>query len=87
MQGPNPITTADFDGWVEQRGSKFFTEWDDAYTPMIEMNDTGQAPQRGAFLVADYGDGHYTYCALAMHRQLPYSVAGAYRLMANLLSL
>ena len=87
MQGPNPITTADFDGWVEQRGSKFFTEWDDAYTPLIEMNDTGQAPQRGAFLVADYGDGHYTYCALAMHRQLPYSVAGAYRLMANLLSL
>ena len=25
---PNRITKADFDGWVEQRGSKFFTEWD-----------------------------------------------------------
>ena len=23
---PNRITTADFDGWVEQRGSKFFTD-------------------------------------------------------------
>lgn len=87
LAGPNPITVADFDGWVEQRGSKFFTEWDDAYTPLIEMHDTGQAPQRGAFLVADHGQGHYTYCALALHRQLPYSVAGAYRLLANLLSM
>ena len=25
---PNRITKADFDGWVEQRGSKFWTEWD-----------------------------------------------------------
>ena len=85
--GPNAITAADFDGWVEQRGSKFFTEWDDAYAPLIEMNDTGQAPQRGALLVAEYGGGHYTYCALAFHRQLPYSVPGAYRLFANLLSM
>ena len=87
FQGPNLITEADFDGWVEQRGSKFFTEWDAAYTALIEMNDTGQAPQQGAFLTAAYGQGHYTYAALAFHRQLPYSVAGAYRLFANLLSL
>ena len=32
---PNKITKADFEGWVEQRGSKFFSEWDKAYTPMI----------------------------------------------------
>ena len=25
---PNRITEADFDGWIEQRGSKFFTDWD-----------------------------------------------------------
>ena len=84
---PNPITDQDFDGWVEQRGSKFFTEWADAYTPLIETQDTGQDPQRGILLTAPYGDGHYTYCALAFHRQLPYAVAGAYRLFANLISL
>ena len=84
---PNAITTADFDGWVEQRGSKFFTEWDDSYTPLVETQDTGQAPQQGVYLTAQYGDGHYTYCALAFHRQLPYAVPGAYRLFANLLSL
>ncbi len=25
---PNRITNADFDGWIEQRGSKFFATWD-----------------------------------------------------------
>jgi LmbE family N-acetylglucosaminyl deacetylase len=84
---PNRITKADFDGWVEQRGSKFFTEWDAAYTPMISTHDQGQAPQRGGWVTATYGKGHYTYFAYAFHRQLPYGVPGAYRLLANLLSL
>jgi LmbE family N-acetylglucosaminyl deacetylase len=84
---PNRITKADFDGWVEQRGAKFFTEWDAAYTPMIATHDQGQAPQRGGWLTAVYGRGHYTYCAYAFHRQLPYGVPGAYRMLANLLSL
>jgi hypothetical protein len=84
---PNRITRTDFDGWVEQRGSKFFTEWDAAYTPMIATHDQGQAPQRGGWLTAVYGKGHYTYFAYAFHRQLPYGVPGAYRLLANLLSL
>ncbi len=84
---PNRITMADFDGWVEQRGSKFFSEWDSAYTAMIATHDTGQLWQKGGWLTADYGKGHYTYFAYALHRQLPYGVAGAYRLLANLLSL
>jgi len=84
---PNRITIADFDGWVEQRGSKFFSEWDAAYMPMIETHDQGQPPQRGGWLTANYGRGHYTYFAYAFHRQLPYGVAGAYRLLANLLSI
>jgi hypothetical protein len=84
---PNRITAADFDGWVEQRGSKFWTEWDAAYTPLLECHDRGQAPQRGGWLHARYGKGHYSYVAYAFHRQLPFGVPGAYRLMANLLSL
>ena len=78
---------ADFEGWVEQRGSKFWTSWDQAYTPVLATWDQGQAPQRGGWLQASYGKGHYTYFAYALHRQLPYGVPGAYRLLANLLSL
>jgi LmbE family N-acetylglucosaminyl deacetylase len=83
---PNRITGSDFDGWVEQRGSKFFAAWDVAYTPLIETHDTGQAPQRGVWLSAEVGDGRFTYAALALHRQLPYGVPGAYRILANLIS-
>lgn len=84
---PNKITVADFDGWVEQRGSKFFTQWDAAYTPMIATFDKGQAPQSGGWLTAKVGKGNWTYFAYALHRQLPYGVAGAYRITANLLAL
>ena len=84
---PNRITSADFDGWVEQRGSKFFTKWDAAYTPMISTFDKGQAPQSGGWLTARVGKGTWTYFAYALHRQLPYGVAGAYRITANLLAL
>ncbi len=87
LHAPNEITLADFQGWVEQRGSKFFSTWDRAYTPIIASHDKGQQPQKGGWLTARYGNGHYTYFAYALHRQLPYAVPGAYRLLANLLSL
>jgi len=87
LHRPNEITLADFEGWVEQRGSKFFSTWDAAYTPLVATHDKGQEPQKGGWLTARYGKGHYTYFAYALHRQLPYGVPGAYRLLANLLSL
>ncbi|MBI3472900.1 MAG: PIG-L family deacetylase, partial [Candidatus Solibacter usitatus] len=84
---PNRITLKDFEGWVEQRGSKFWTTWDPRYTALLETHDTGQPPQRGGWLVAPYGKGLYVYCAYAWYRQLPYAVPGAVRLFANLVSL
>jgi LmbE family N-acetylglucosaminyl deacetylase len=82
---PNRITTADFDGWIEQRGSKFLATWDKAYTPLVSSHDKNQAPQQGGWVTAKYGKGNYTYFAYAMHRQVPYGVPGAYRILANLL--
>jgi hypothetical protein len=86
FHAPNRITAADFDGWIEQRGSKFWTAWDERYTPLLETNDTGQAPQRGGWLEAKTGNGLYIYCAYAWYRQLPAAVPGPVRLFANLLS-
>ena len=82
---PYRLSVTDFDGWIEQRGSKFFATWDEAYTPLVETSDTGQAPQRGVWLSAPLGEGRFTYVALALHRQLPYGVPGAYRILANLI--
>jgi LmbE family N-acetylglucosaminyl deacetylase len=83
---PNRITAADFDGWVEERGSKFASEWDAQFKPLLESHDQGQAPQRGGLLQARYGKGTFTYVAYALYRQLPAGVTGAYRLLANLAS-
>ena len=85
LASPNRISGDDFDGWLEQRGSKFFTDWDPPYTPLVETHDTGQAPQRGVWLTAEVGAGRYSYLALALHRQLPYGVPGAYRILSNVL--
>jgi LmbE family N-acetylglucosaminyl deacetylase len=87
FQMPNRITLADFEGWVEQRGSKHLTTWAPEYTPLVEMYDRGQDPQRGIWLEARHGKGLYIYCSLAWYRQLPFAVPGAARIFANLISL
>jgi len=84
---PNRITAADFEDWVEERGSKFLTEWDTNYQALLTCNDREQEPQHGGFLTAKYGQGTYTYAAYAFYRQLPAGVAGAYRLFINMLTL
>ena len=84
---PNRITARDFDGWVEQRGSKFWTSWDERYTPLLECHDAKQSPQEGGMMIAAYGKGTYVYSAYAWYRQLPQAVPGAYRIVANMLSL
>jgi LmbE family N-acetylglucosaminyl deacetylase len=86
LTSPNTITTADFDGWVEERGHSFLESWDPAYTALTETADPGQDPQRGGLVVSHPGKGTYIYVAYALHRQLPELVPGAYRILANLLS-
>jgi LmbE family N-acetylglucosaminyl deacetylase len=83
---PNHITSADFDGWVEERGHSFLESWSSQYTPLTEVHDEGQDPQKGGLLEAHDGKGTYFYMSYAAYRQLPEGVSGAYRLLANLIS-
>jgi hypothetical protein len=83
---PNKISAADFDGWVEERGSKFLSRWDPQYKPLLESNDRDQKPQLGGMLEAHYGKGTFTFISYALYRQLPAGVPGAYRILANLAS-
>ena len=87
LRWPNRIGPGDFEGWVEQRGSKFLSAWAPAYAAIVSSHDLGQSEQRGGWLTARHGRGHYTYFAYALHRQLPFGVPGAYRILANLLSM
>jgi LmbE family N-acetylglucosaminyl deacetylase len=84
---PNRITEADFSGWVEERGHGFMQTWDAHYEALVETDDPDQDPQRGGLLLARCGQGAYIYDAFALYRQLPSGVPGAYRILANLVSL
>ncbi len=87
LSTPNRITTADFSGWVEERGHSFLSSWDPAYTALTETADHGQDPQQGGLLVAQVGRGHFVSVSYALYRQFPELVPGAFRLLANLISL
>ena len=86
LQSPNKITEKDFEGWVQERGLYFPSSWDEAYTPLLSMQDKGEDPQEGSLLVAEFGKGHYVYTGLSFFRELPAGVPGAFKLFANLVS-
>jgi LmbE family N-acetylglucosaminyl deacetylase len=87
LNTPNKITSADFNDWVQERGTYFPVQWDEHFVPILACNDAGEPPLKGSLLVADYGKGHFVYTGLGFFRQLPAGVPGAYRLFANLISL
>ncbi len=84
---PNRITEADFSGWVQERGLYFMDTWDSHYEALISGNDPGDKPQNGGMLYTQHGKGHYIYTGYAWFRQLPAGVPGAFRILANMLSL
>jgi LmbE family N-acetylglucosaminyl deacetylase len=84
---PNKITKKDFDGWVQERGLYFLSEWDTHYEAILSCNDTNEKAEDGGLVVAKHGKGWYVYTGYSFFRELPMGVSGAYRLFANLLSI
>ena len=41
----------------------------------------------GSLIVAPYGKGHIIYTGLSLFRELPAGVSGAYKLLANMISI
>jgi LmbE family N-acetylglucosaminyl deacetylase len=86
LSKPNKITERDFEGWVQERGLYFASEWDPHYRPAFESHDPGEKPQPGGTLYARYGKGVYIFSSYVWFRELPAGVPGAYRIFANMLS-
>jgi LmbE family N-acetylglucosaminyl deacetylase len=84
---PHKITSKDFEGWVQERGLYFASNWDPKITPLLGMNDEGESEKLGSLLVASHGNGTVVYTGLSFFRELPAGVPGAYRLLLNLIAL
>jgi hypothetical protein len=87
---PNRITEDAWSGWVQERGLYFLGERDPRYVDLVELSDPfvfNKGPKRGALVAAQVGRGHWVYVGLSLWRQLPAGTDGAYKLLANLVSL
>jgi LmbE family N-acetylglucosaminyl deacetylase len=84
---PNAITAKDFEGWKQEQGLYYPNEFDKSFIPILSSNDKGESPKNGALLIAGYGKGYYIYTGLSFFRELPEGVSGAYKLLANMISL
>lgn len=86
LNWPNKITSADFKGWIQERGIYFAEEPDKAYKNILGMKDPGEQEQQGSLIAGRYGKGRFIYTGLVFFRQLPAGIGGAYRLFANLVA-
>jgi len=83
---PNAIDDAAWDGWVQERGLYFPSDYDARYVELFALNDPGEAPLRSSTLLARHGEGTYLFTALGWYRQLKVYHPGAYAIFANMVS-
>jgi hypothetical protein len=87
---PNRIGPEAWANWVQERGLYFLGERDSRYVDLVRTQDPfplNAGPKTGALVEANVGKGRWIYIGLGLWRQLPAGTDGAYRLLANLLSL
>jgi len=87
---PNRINEPDWDSWVQERsiylpaGDTVLTS--SAYARLLAMSDEDETQPSTSLLRAKYGEGTYTYCSLALYRQLRIFHEGALKLFMNMIS-
>lgn len=84
---PNKITKADFNNWIQERSTYQADQLDTYFSAVLGMHDINEPESNGSLVIAKYGKGNFVYASLVFFRQLPAGVAGAYKLMANLIAL
>jgi LmbE family N-acetylglucosaminyl deacetylase len=87
---PNKITEADWEGWVQERGTYFIGDRDERYRDLLASEDPWEynaGEKRGILVEVRHGEGRWLYTGLGFYRQLPAGVPDAYKFFANLLSM
>jgi LmbE family N-acetylglucosaminyl deacetylase len=85
LAGPNKITAADFDGWIQERGLYFESDIAPEYSTPLTFQDPNEEPLNGSLIYAKYGKGTFIYTGISFFRELPAGVPGATKLFINLI--
>ena len=84
---PNKITEKDFENWILDRTIYVPSEWATDYKALLETGDPGEEPRKGGLLVARHGEGMFIYTTFDWRTQAIGMNTGAYRVLANIISL
>jgi hypothetical protein len=87
MSRPNKLTAADVEGWGLDRALYIPKEWAAEYTPLIELTSGEAESFKGGLLLARVGTGRVVCLSYDWNQALRTMNPGAFRLLANLLSL
>jgi hypothetical protein len=86
---PHAIAAADFEGWVQERGTFLLETADPRYVELLSASDPwpeNAGEKKGLLVTAPVGRGSWTYVGLGLFRQLYAGTPGAYRLLGNLVA-
>jgi hypothetical protein len=90
FKDPNPISNDDWHGWVQERNiylpSEDQVKTSGKYTKLLAMQDEDDPAPSTSLLYSTYGNGTYTYCSLALYRQLRIFNEGSLKLLMNMIS-
>ena len=84
---PNLISENDFTDWSRNRAFFLPRHWTTDYVALLESAEAGEEMRKGLLLVARYEAGSFIYTSLDLPKQLTEGNPGAYRLLANMISL
>jgi LmbE family N-acetylglucosaminyl deacetylase len=87
LNTPNKITSADFEGWIQERCIYTAGDVDAKYEMPLSMADPDEKANKGSLIIAKHGKGNFIYSGLVFFRELPAGVPGAYRLLVNMIEL
>jgi LmbE family N-acetylglucosaminyl deacetylase len=89
LNTPNKIEAQDWSGWIQERSvylpSAELDKTSEKYLRLLAMSDADDAQPSTSLLWAQYGKGTYTYCSLALYRQVRVLNEGAMKLLFNLI--
>jgi LmbE family N-acetylglucosaminyl deacetylase len=90
LSTPNRISALDWNGWIQERSiylpADDTTKTSARYERILSMSDTDEHQPPTSLLWCRYGKGTYTYCSLALYRQLRIGNDGAMKLFFNMIS-